>query len=1048
MTEIITLITMYKIITDNEHLVLDFTVDKSPSPDKHNILVLDVSASMGSTISLLQKFTLELLNDANVNSFLSIVIFSTDAEIILEKQPIEQVPIQEVVDKVTINGSTNGIAAVEKTNEIIQKFSDDLFNVLFLSDGHFNSNSPTEGTFKDLVLKSVGNKRVLFNCVGFTEYHDQNVLHQLTTSGSLDGQYISIYNESEIYSIIDSLIDPEGKYIFNVTVKYGDQENKFSQIDTNNIKTCVFKYNPTVKTIGIFHNTKKIKQIRTSTSKKCENMLHMKTHILREKIVNSFSLNTSKYDEFCLLNDEVILLMNDYALLPNDETKQRDVKILTQLNNDLADIIRVLKDQKIGNSSAQLLLKYASEHKNQLSLSTLKNQRICYNSGTGNILNLKLIKKMKDDTSGVDKSSIQIEQDDPYGISKKQVDNMGCYVSHEKWRETILGVGLHILPKTTREIQRDLLPDIKMDCNYLSVESFNDGVEFTYKKSPEKLEQDRDAPINNTQLINELEQNQQYELGLGGTKVNHVVRSSVNGYVNCWIPIYINEYHWSDAKYYMDSAISLIAYQNNNVIDPEKVIDVYANLFIRNIVTFIETESMPDMSIQMFAYLYRTLLALIDDSDTIQDTVNKRLKDFIEIPHMRTRRHCSNIGDIINLLLVSDKYTWDDMKPYYVPEMIRRSTIRVDVSQLTPENLIEKFDEMSGEFYKKTILVIQFLKVLRCKTLAKTKEYFDNRWGLLDKTKIDKIKRGFNNLLKTNDLKSKLALINYQNDEHTISNLILWGIYRQNSMCEVVFGKKCMGFLDLFRRGELKLVKDTNKEKREEDKEQKIRRNVALIYPDASTKYSKAAIRPIKEELSNKISDIIGANPETIKITLFENYGFVKFASTEDLIQLFNKTNELKLDKVTFYFDLNKVGQEEVKKSKDYHYKRYSKSRYIYRAKQMAKGKVENRNIEMPYVYNPEVEKTEEIKDKDVYYKNPILDNVEITEYTLEEANKEIMKGTKMTILSKNNILVEWSSNVHTFIEPDCGLYLTGLKKPKLIRWDAESNVKIATYVS
>jgi hypothetical protein len=65
----------------------------------------------------------------------------------------------------------------------------------------------------------------------------------------------------------------------------------------------------------------------------------------------------------------------------------------------------------------------------------------------------------------------------PEEIEKRsEFENECCFVSLENWRETTLGLGLLVRPRTIRERVRKLIPVIELVEDYVSSESYNLGV--------------------------------------------------------------------------------------------------------------------------------------------------------------------------------------------------------------------------------------------------------------------------------------------------------------------------------------------------------------------------------------------------------------------------------------------------------------------------------------------------------------------------------------------------------------------------------------------
>lgn len=61
---------------------------------------------------------------------------------------------------------------------------------------------------------------------------------------------------------------------------------------------------------------------------------------------------------------------------------------------------------------------------------------------------------------------------------RKKMDEEVCFISLENWRETTLGLGLLVRPRTMRERVKKLIPVLELVEDYVSSESYNMGVRY------------------------------------------------------------------------------------------------------------------------------------------------------------------------------------------------------------------------------------------------------------------------------------------------------------------------------------------------------------------------------------------------------------------------------------------------------------------------------------------------------------------------------------------------------------------------------------------
>ena len=1044
----------YEITSFNKKICLDFFVEKTKDFEnkkkKHNILVLDISGSMFGVINLLKSFTGEIIDIiSKTDELLSIITFGSVANIILEGfKKGDDVNVQDIIDKVVINGSTNGRAALDKINDLV-KNDDNLYNVIFLTDGQFNG-----GCNDDLLTKINTTNNLIFNCVGFTQYHSEQTLQLLCSIGQINGNYTSVYEDIDIVPVADKYVSSSNDFLYNVKVNYfGESEQVFNRLEFGNWKTCIFEeININIndentwkgKLFGKSENAFRIsfldsEHVLPITEIK-EDEFHISTHYLREKVIDVFSNNN--YEEIQIINNEIIQLIASQK----ETSSKRDVKILNQLHHDCSTILKQIFDKKINSSNAQLLLRYIYEHKNQYSISTITCQRICYNSNDfTKMLNLKLLKKM----DGLEEKEIELDletipYDEKYENEQKYADeHIKCYITLDNWRSlenNCLGIGLYIAPRTTREIKRDLLPDIRMDCHYMSTMAYNTGVYIKFDKNPIKLFSDRDNPVNNPEIVKELEKE---NIILDKSTKSEVMKMSVNnGFINAWIPIYINKYHWSNAKYYAKSAISLIAFQNNNISNSECILKVYTNLFIRNVVHFVDSGTLPDESIQMFCYLYRTLLELVKEYN-LKDKIDLELKNFIEKQHLRSRRYCSNLGDLIQLLFISNKYSYDDIKEYYVPELIRRNAIRLeDIDKVlqSDENIIKEYSKQSKDLFKKSMLVVLLINELKVdKNLEETMEFYDKRWGiiLLDKERIKRIKDGFNKILTSESIQDKLKVLNFDLDDNETIGLILWSLRQKDSFCELVFSKPIDPKYEHRKKSCYKtwqLIKDWKKDwtsvlksekaeniKKDINEEKDLDYTTIFFYrlAENKTEIDRKDSKLIKKNIRKFVENVVDSGHKIIITPVYKNdkleFGFIKM-SRDKLEEFFNKLNsengqgqvmkwEYKGKEMAYGLDIV-TGQKSVKDSKNYFYKNYFRGN----KRMKTKGEVVNKEfvVAFPLIKTNKFEKGKVNKIEDAPF-NEYDDKTNVDEYLNNLLTKlEIDGGVKgYKVFNKHKVTKE-----------------------------------------
>ena len=892
-----------------DKMVLDFMVSGDTSKhnlelpksySKHIIIVLDTSGSMKAYYDILKAFVMEALNNIK-DSKLSIIIFGSYSEIILRNYDgkDESIDKNAVIDKIVDLSLTNGLEAMNKIDELLIEYQNSLTNVIFMTDGMFNDRDHLSVKINDMkeLYKDIN---IIFNAVGMSENHDNDLLDKIINIGSNSGIYCCITDENDIYLSIDNLCDFDNKLLHNIKIIHKNITHNIGILEKDNWFSCLLDNNidEVGNDIEVIVSGNIIKRIDINKTTNHNDKLHFEVHNMRLSIVSAFENNYS-LEAFIKLNDDLINIVHQYEKLDLCDTRyniiqKRDIKIINQLCLDISKIIEDKYTNKINKSSTQLYLKFYNQHKNQYSIPSLKSKS-CYNVRN---IDIKLIKSV---TSRFEHSELEIIhvnnllEDDKFYLEKKYVeDNVICYMYLDNWLSgNCLGIGLQVLPKTTREIKRNLQPNIRIDQNFISISAFNNGVIFKYTDNMSAIFDDRDEPINNVQIVEDII-NSGSNVKLNGVKSDII--KTINGHVNCWLPIYINKFHWQSAKYYMESSISLLLYQNNTLSVIEKSIDVYTNLFVRFVVMAIEEKIITEKSIYIFGYLYRTLLEIADKETGIKHKVNDKLEKFIKTPHMRSRRFCPNLGDIINLLFISD-YQWKDCLKYYVPETIRRSACKIDINELLKNNqIIDGFSYMTKDYFKVSMLSIHLLQSLRKESLENTIKYFDDRHGLISIKQVEDIKEGFDKVIKIDNIVDKLNFLGFVIDDIGTKNLIIWAIKNRNSNCEIVFNKKSSELYENFVKGNLDLDLNLNSDVIIEQK-QKISKDTLILFPDANNK-SNLHLKAIKTLTENYF---ISDNKINVKVNMGDKYGFVRM-DEEQLLNTFNKTNRIILDEHLIYY--------------------------------------------------------------------------------------------------------------------------------------------------
>jgi hypothetical protein len=170
------------------------------------------------------------------------------------------------------------------------------------------------------------------------------------------------------------------------------------------------------------------------------------------------------------------------------------------------------------------------------------------------------------------------------------------------------------------------------------------------------------------------------------------MKGSVGGRINGWLPLYINEKHWAQARgidFARNFFASLATGRRGAEFRVEHALDVCCRLLLSAVKGFtigqrvgrptsqhVSTLKASDRAVQMYADVHRLFLQVAHDIPEVRNLAQTRLRAFIEDPGHRRRRSTPDLGHLIQYLLIADEITWQDLAPTFVPEALRRHIAR------------------------------------------------------------------------------------------------------------------------------------------------------------------------------------------------------------------------------------------------------------------------------------------------------------------------------------------------------------------------------------
>lgn len=799
-------------------------VESVVSQPKNVMLIVDVSGSMESVLPSVRNMILQVI--ANLNPFDQVALVTFDHSALLNfsfTHPNDP-NIQLQVDAIRTRGSTDIHAGIALAIDhlIQEKNKGDYSLLLLLSDGQANHGiTNANEMYNSLVEKMrISSDKVILNCFGFSNGHDAELLQYLTGVGNVsNGMYYSMITDSDITTALGDCLgrlktivasqvkikcfaaDVQGnkeqqyKMLFYTpptlkelqveTAFTGNECQDFIVVCHSNSGTvphqiCVqIEYNDC---LNKFDNRQVITfehpMVAVFEHSKIDELV-LKTHLLRIRI--SLLLQrvgdpaaTSIIEELETADATVLSCISELQRVESDELT-REEGILQALEGDIGEALETLysKNRK-AQSFRGRFLQYAQEHLFQRSASSASNARFTYVTKEQCAMRVRFLQSNNPETAGLDpeavKSSVNIidnESNKSVLELRKLADEDVCYVTLCNWRQCQLGIGLLVHPKTKRERVRKLMPRVDIAQDYCSAEAYNLGIRTMVQNNAE-VSLDREASDDEAE----------------DKKLHSVVTSSLRGRINAWLPLYVNSTNWKFAKSYAESAFSVIATQYNDLFKPEYALKVCAKLLIQNIVKFmLEDKHMSYRAIQMYCDIHCLFLQVAKDHVEIEGVASKHLEDFITNSKLRVRRFTPDIGDLLQYLVIVEKYTWQDLCQAYIQEMFRRNAYQMGniVPPLHTFSNVEaliKFWNENTSAGKVTMFNLLFLNVIarpKGVKLAEIANMYEENWGKIQIEQLEKIKTGFDEIKDTKSIEFAMKRFGFSNITlEGIAELILW----------------------------------------------------------------------------------------------------------------------------------------------------------------------------------------------------------------------------------------------------------------------------------
>lgn len=246
---------------------------------------------------------------------------------------------------------------------------------------------------------------------------------------------------------------------------------------------------------------------------------------------------------------------------------------------------------------------------------------------------------------------------------------------------------------------------------------------------------------------------------------NGVRVSTTNQVFKFWLPLYVNDDHWKSAKKLFYETITQI-YKTMNKPKAgveEMAVYILSSAMNNSVVEVMNAKnnlSANDKFIDGYFNFYRLLMEVKKDHATIVKSANSKVEQFLVRTENRSKTKVANLGDWLILLLISDKYKWNDVAEAFVEECDARNVFwyvqgSYNSRPMCPELADGTIRKGRCEKVFTAAATSRNLVCFQTKFLSIASQYdlkqFDERCGLTD----DQTKQTLKNIyIQINDLKT------------------------------------------------------------------------------------------------------------------------------------------------------------------------------------------------------------------------------------------------------------------------------------------------------
>jgi len=276
-----------------------------------------------------------------------------------------------------------------------------------------------------------------------------------------------------------------------------------------------------------------------------------------------------------------------------------------------------------------------------------------------------------------------------------------------------------------------------------------------------------------TNLVPELISYDQYALAIqagGSTNLDKVKFRTASGQLyNYWLPIYINEDHYTKNLQHIKNTISVVANgikgKSENDFVPEFVLRVLPSLMNKMVVALMNGQTFASENcIIAYVYYLRLLIRFIQEYPKLDNLIDNEIGNFVANARFRNKKVVPDIGEFFVKLSVSKKYTYDKVKQFLVNEYFARQVMWIEKA-----NIKDLYTKPIGQRLSETFKATEVSNKLFVFNLMMAKYFvfdgmeskLDNNFGLAPDFVIQNFQQLIKNIKSINDYTTLMKAISY-----------------------------------------------------------------------------------------------------------------------------------------------------------------------------------------------------------------------------------------------------------------------------------------------